>query len=814
MALKQVPRTAVKACVKRYGTFLMRYPPEERQERMQLLARWQWMQPVVDEVQRELYPPAAIAPTQSLPAFPSPIGGLTYQRYACKQGDPLSCNLCQPTTPEGTPIQTCPGCDFPTLLPDKAELRGQRGGYQIERWLGRQGNGRLYTAIQLGSNQPVVVKEYLLPQPYFNAAASQQQKTAFKNLAGLSLADGRVQDFRLVQALDAIADDLQARCYLILDERGAYPTLSRYFSHGALTHAEVRWVLNQVLQTLEFLHGQKFRLPSGQTQTGIAHGNISLHSLLIGSENEPDVSLQSATLQSNGIQSNGIQSNEIQNNSLQNGSLLDRPLSSSTLPQGHGSSRLLDAAYFIYLCDLALWERLFDPIMLTAPPASPTQDLIDLGYVAFYLLAGRTRTETGQPLDPRNREHWQTADPFLKSFILRLMGIDVPFESAEVARRELARSPQLTIMPLFNDSAIAETTSKPKTPLWLIGLLSLLGIGILAWVIWLLLPKPDPTPDIAVAPQLANLKDVGGIPAGKFTYTAATGGIWGYVLQQPDLIQKGQTLEQRLQAAQPNLQLDYQPVASLEAAIAQVQSGKAAFAVVPLIEPLPDDLKATAIAHDGLVFVVAFSYSNRDNSLPKQLQGKISLEQLQQLYSGKITNWQELGASVLPVNLYQPANPESISVFHQRILKPTADGSSSRQALVKTLPDFELFRTIIRDFESRQIGGIGFSSLSKVVGQCSVYPLAVQTAANTAVQAVVLDDNRAIDPATDLCDKKGSYRPSVELITSGRYPLAYPIAIVSPRRNDRPAIGEKFAEMLKTREGQTLLHQTGLVPLN
>ncbi len=132
MALKQVPRKAVKACVKRYGTFLMRYPPEERQERMQLLALWQWMQPVVDEVQRELYPPPAIAPTQSLSAFPSPIGGLTYQRYPCKQGDPLSCNLCQPTTPEGTPIQTCPVCDFPTLLPDKAELRGQRGGYQID----------------------------------------------------------------------------------------------------------------------------------------------------------------------------------------------------------------------------------------------------------------------------------------------------------------------------------------------------------------------------------------------------------------------------------------------------------------------------------------------------------------------------------------------------------------------------------------------------------------------------------------------------------------------------------------------------------
>jgi len=159
-------------------------------------------------------------------------------------------------------------------------------------------------------------------------------------------------------------------------------------------------------------------------------------------------------------------------------------------------------------------------------------------------------------------------------------------------------------------------------------------------------------------------------------------------------------------------------------------------------------------------------------------------------------------------------NQEAMSVFDQRVLKPLSSRSGSRQAQVKSLPDFELFRTILRDFESRQIGGIGFSSLSKIIGQCSVYPLAVQTSENKAVQAVVLDDNRAISPTTDLCDKKGSYQPSVELIKSGRYPLAYPIAIVYSRRNDQPAIGEKFAEMLKTREGQTLLRQTGLVPLN
>lgn len=773
MAIQQVPRAVVKACVKRYGTFLKRYPPEVRQERLQLLSRWEWMQPVVEEVQQELYPtePAgaivAVPPTTKLP-----IAGLSYSRYACKQGNPLDCEFTQPVPSEPW-SKYCPVCNFPTRLPEKAELRGQRGSYQIERSLEARGTGRRYAATQLGFNQPVVIKEYLLPQQYFNAAARQQRKQAFKSLAGFSLADGRTQDFRLGQPLEAIADDLEERCYLVLDERDACPTLSRYLRQGALASAEVRWVLNQVLQTLEFLHGQKFRLPSGQMQTGMVHGNLSLNSLLIGFQ-APEVSIQDG----------------------------------SVLP-----SRLLESECFIYLCDLALWEQLFDPAVLNATPQSFKQDLVDLGYVAFYLQAGRMTTDSGEPLDPRDSHHWQISDLFLKHFILRLMGLELPFESAELARRELLRSPEVTIAPLAAVEVVPEATPQRKFPRLGLLLLGLLGLGLLGWLIGSLLPKPQTSP--AIAHPICCFKDVAGIPPGAFTYTATEAGIWNYVFQTPDLIQKGQTLEQRLQAAQPNLQLRYKPSNSPESAIAQVQSGKAAFAIVPLIEPLPDDLQAETIAYDGLAFVVSFSYSKREKGLPAQLHGQLTLEQLQQLYTGKIGNWRDLGGSVLPVNLYLPKNREAIAVFEQRILKSNAIRSSEySRNLATTLPEFELLRTIIQDFESRQVGGIGFSSLSKVVGQCSVYPLAIQTTDQTPVQAVVLNDGKSIDPSTDLCDRKGSYRSSLELLKAGRYPLAYSIAIVYARANDRPAIGKKFAELLKTREGQELLSQTGLVPLD
>lgn len=92
-----------------------------------------------------------------------------------------------------------------------------------------------------------------------------------------------------------------------------------------------------------------------------------------------------------------------------------------------------------------------------------------------------------------------------------------------------------------------------------------------------------------------------------------------------------------------------------------------------------------------------------------------------------------------------------------------------------------MMRTVIRDFETKQAGGIGFSSLSKIIGQCSVYPLAIQPLGKSPQQPVKLKNGKNIDPLSDLCDKKGGYFPNVELLKTGSYPLAYPIAVVYPR---------------------------------
>jgi ABC-type phosphate transport system substrate-binding protein len=124
-----------------------------------------------------------------------------------------------------------------------------------------------------------------------------------------------------------------------------------------------------------------------------------------------------------------------------------------------------------------------------------------------------------------------------------------------------------------------------------------------------------------------------------------------------------------------------------------------------------------------------------------------------------------------------------------------------------------MLRKVIRDFEEKEIGAIAFGTISKAFGQCSVYPLALVEGEKDPVQVLVQDNNQPINPAIDLCKDKGSYFPDRQVLKTGSYPLGYPLAVVYPRDNSRPPVGAKFAEMLRTEEGQRLLGKTGVVPL-
>ena len=272
-------------------------------------------------------------------------------------------------------------------------IQGRRGRLQVKSDVPVKTfeRARLYEGVQVANCKAILIKEYLLPEADFNQKEAGVRKEKFEELASLNLNNGGGQDFRLMIPRDAIAPRHERRCYLITKPIDNSITLREYLeqTNCPMTSKQVREVLKQVLQTLWFLHNQRVRFPNGEVRSGLLHGNLTLDSLLIVTNDRQSI--------------------------------------------------IEERQFFIYLCDLALWEDLFKLPTAKLVKHSPEKDLKDLGYLSFYLLSGGDKDPVyGQDLDPKNEQHWlQVDDINLKNFLCRLLGLDTPFANADEARQAL-----------------------------------------------------------------------------------------------------------------------------------------------------------------------------------------------------------------------------------------------------------------------------------------------------------------------------------------------------------------------------------------
>ncbi|MEH2435509.1 MAG: substrate-binding domain-containing protein [Nostoc sp.] len=683
--------------------------------------------------------------------------------YRCTQNAPLGCRKPIETTEKIPGAKFCLECGFPTTLPIQTELRGSLGTYRISEILRSQGMGRLYRGTQISNGQSVVVKEYLLPKQYFNAVEAQQRRTALSQVAKGNLTTAKGREFRLVSPSETIADPLSDRVYLIFSgEIAALPTLKQTLREtGAFSASQVRQVLNQMLQSLHFLHSQPSSFAS--VAIGTAHGNLGLDSLLI---------------------SDG----------------------------GYG---------YVYVCDLASWEQLFVP----APRQVllPEQDLIDLGSVAFALWTAQEMSSgSDAPLNPREAQHWPQNDPPLRDFLHRLLGLDTPFNSAAEARQALIKLPQPETAAGFHGNFSSESPAKPKSrKYWL---LSLLALPLLGGLLWLLLPRSISNSNAEMANfkhLLPSFADVNGIGPGQYPYTGEALGTWTIVLDKKPASDR----KMRALLTQPKLDMaaifNYRTYAPQQSPLTEVleANAKANFAIGSLSTQLPEGLIQETIAYDGLlVYVPAYKSQN----LPSALQGKISLAQLQQIFTGKLTNWKQLGSNFpdLPIKPYRPMEPEALRLFQQKVLgnDPNLIAQFSK---IEQRSTFNTLRSIAvgeKQAQKTEAGSISFGLLTQTWDQCKIYPLAIAQENLDPVQPLLKETTNGImqpiSPSDNLCLEKKPLL-NISAFHTATYPLSAPLIIAYPRDNNLPGnvSGPLFANFLKTQDGQYLLQQAGLVPL-
>ncbi|MBD2189324.1 substrate-binding domain-containing protein [Pseudanabaena mucicola] len=694
-----------------------------------------------------------------------------FQRYSCQEANPFRCQIPHETVTDDPNNKYCKKCQFPASLPPEVKIRGRSGVYEIDQYIGIRGNGRLYNATNLTNGEPFLLKEYVIPQRYFNDQETRACKRHFEDSAELKLSDGRRQDSRLVSPIEAIADAREERCYVILPKTDEAITLADYLArYGAMNSWQVKSFLNQALQTLESLHAQKYRLRSGVITSGLPHGNLSFYSISIRSNFQ---------------------------------------------------------GFTVYLNDLSLWEDRFYPPDVQTPTYSINRDLEDLGYIAFYLLKGGVvDLENRTYLNPNDLNHWdRSVNLGLKRFIQNLIGFgDSSYSSAEVARRALLRVyiEREAVLEFIEQEEEKEVVKKTWWS-WITKKVIAIAIGIillclLIFLLYFWLTQPPKAANLNLPCCINQISD---IPQGNFTYAADKNSTWNYTLLQNNLIAKGATLEAELQKRQPKLQLRYQAVdtSATRFPIEQLQSNQADFAISTVTDSLGGEFITQDIAYDGLTVFVAFSYAQRNDSLPKALGGKINFNQLRQLYTGEIINWRQLGGPNLAVKLYISLDDASIRMFEKRVLKDETAIAKFRELIrdrnngITALPTFDSLRQVIQDFEDRNVGSISFGSISQVFGQCSVYPLAIADDYKSPIAPLVLRSGNSLTPDVDLCNEKGSYSQNYKVFIDQTYPLAYPVSVVYTRDNRRIPIAERFVSIMRTEEAQTLLKQTGLIPL-
>ncbi|HEY9906428.1 MAG TPA: hypothetical protein V6D18_02320, partial [Thermosynechococcaceae cyanobacterium] len=161
-------------------TFLRRYPLPTRINLFSFLGRYSWLKDVLEELRPELFPP----PRETVEA--------------------------------AVEAQTAKPSAIVLGILERSEVNGRLGRYKAETYLGERGRGHLFSAIDLASKCPVTIKEFLLPTALFTKTEALQRQSRFQQLAGFQLADGRSQDFRVMQPIEAIADtESQELCFLV-----------------------------------------------------------------------------------------------------------------------------------------------------------------------------------------------------------------------------------------------------------------------------------------------------------------------------------------------------------------------------------------------------------------------------------------------------------------------------------------------------------------------------------------------------------------------------------------------------------------------
>ncbi len=290
----------------------------------------------------------------------------------------------------------------------------------------------------------------------------------------------------------------------------------------------------------------------------------------------------------------------------------------------------------------------------------------------------------------------------------------------------------------------------------------------------------------------STFETVTDVPIGAFKYGGSTA--WASIRQLVD---------SHIQNTRPELQLRYvdpnNGSPGSGAGIRMLLDGKLDFAESS--RPLTDEEYAQAqqrgftleqreVATDGIVAVV-----NPVLKVPG-----LTVEQLQQIYLGQITNWKQVGGPDLLITPFSqhPENADTVLFSAKPVTKQAL--SSNVQYVYSTT---EALRLV-----SKTPGGLYYASARGVVPQCTVKALPL----GLTPRRLISPYREPLVPSNQCPQKRNQF--NTEVLKNGSYPIVSKLFVIIKRNKSREEkAGVAYTKLLLTDQGKKAIEQAGFIPV-
>ncbi|MBW4594667.1 MAG: substrate-binding domain-containing protein [Brasilonema angustatum HA4187-MV1] len=301
------------------------------------------------------------------------------------------------------------------------------------------------------------------------------------------------------------------------------------------------------------------------------------------------------------------------------------------------------------------------------------------------------------------------------------------------------------------------------------------------------------SPGATVSNQFQRFIDVPNIPQGEFKYGGST--TWAQIRKEVDPEIKS--------ALSNNFRLTYIDPPPKETpgsytGIRMLLENQLDFAVSshPLTEnEKKQGLMEKEVAIDSIAIAV-------NPKLVLQKQG-LTIDELKSIYTAKITNWKQLDGPDEIIKPYtrDPKDGGTVDFFLKEVLKIEV-GQLQADFVEDTTRG-------IREVVSH-LGGVYYASSPEIVGQCEIKPLPLGLTAEKFIPPYI----PPYLPPKQCHRFQSKVKVNTQELRSGSYPIKRKLYVII--KQDEPTkqqVGEAYANLLLTAEGQQLLEKAGYASL-